>query len=79
MFPRRVLQPMRNFVGLPQTRLGRHLKHEYGLWRTQTDISRFELGGHDPRLQEALSEFYRSRGFDAEHSGAVLYIPQSTC
>jgi hypothetical protein len=75
MFHSTTLRPMRGLLGLSQSRLAKQLKKLYGVWRTQSDISRLERGGHDPRLQQALSQYFCSRGLDADPSGAIIYIP----
>jgi predicted transcriptional regulator len=76
MFESTTLRKMRCLSGVSQEQLAKQLKESCGIWRTQPAISRLEVGGHDPRLQEALSQSYRNLGLDADPDGAILYIPR---
>ena len=78
MFDPIVLKGMRCHHGMTQTDLAARLNDASYFHYTQNDVSRMERGRitHRP-LQRAASNFFRSLGYDADHSGATIYVPPS--
>jgi hypothetical protein len=77
-FAPQILRKMRHVDDITQAVLADRLNKMFGCHYSQADISRLEspqITNIDKTLQLQASRYFRSRGHDAESSGASIHIP----
>ena len=73
-----MLRALRDHRGISQDVLAKRLSQATGTRITQNDISRLErseTGRANRTLQLAASRYFRNLGYDADGSGASIFVP----